>query len=493
MRYHLFVTRCHQERDKLQLFLSSLAKTAHGRISNSSAKNTILTALVATTASAIMLCLEQGKRNVVTTESDTTNDNQHSNPSTYSTNTRKNSNKLLFLGTGSSTGCPRPLCTMLFPPQSKIVDGLEVRRRQDPVDNHLVALQKQYESSCSVSRLAVQGNPVQNKNYRNNPSILISHTTTGNNTARQNIIIDVGKTFREGAIRWISHTNNNAAGHNSTIHSIDAILLTHEHMDSVGGLDDVRGFQTREKDGTLTPISVYLTNQTLQAIRRQFHYLVPNVDKENERNKGKGTNVQRAKNEPVVVKRLVAALDYQIIEQFKPFVAGGMKFTPIPVMHGEDMICMGFAFSIPISSTYGAPAYQGRTPTNRPSSSSIQASNSPNTKLNGSEVIHILYLSDISRLPPETEQYILTQLPPTNILIIDSLLVDKHNATHVCMREAIDIAQRLQTKKVYLVGMNCDDFLPHDEMNEQLLKNKRDGYNYGLDIELAYDGLLLEF
>lgn len=454
---------------------------------------------MAATASSVALLLllaRGGSRTSAdngTNESNSKKINDHVDPPLLSTNktTVRYSNKLLFLGTGSSTGCPRPLCAMLFPrngttePVHRHEDPQ--LQRHDPDDHSLTSLQKYYEPFCSVSRLAVQGDPVQNKNYRNNPSILISHKTS-THTVRQNIIIDVGKTFREGAIRWITHTNDNASDFDGTIRSIDAIILTHEHMDSIGGLDDVRGFQIRQNDGTLKPLSVYLTQQTLKALRRQFHYLVPDVaglkerKEGNSQNKGKSSTVQPVNETSTVVKRMVAVLNYELIEQFKPFVAGGMTFTPVPVMHGEDMICMGFAFSIPYTKSSKIP-----------SSTTVPPSHHQTTNPNEAAAIHILYLSDISRLPQETEQFILSQLPPTDILIIDSLHVEALNATHVCMREAITLAKRLQPNKVYLVGMNCDDFLPHEEMNKLLMKKKRDEEIYGLDIELAYDGLVLEF
>lgn len=397
--------------------------------------------LAAATAS-IILCYQQNEQTNVKNE-------YNSSPKT-SIKSNGESNKLLFLGTGSSTGCPRPLCAMLFPPHGN--------RNKDPS-----ALQKQYESFCEVSRLAVQGNPAHNKNYRNNPSILISHIQKD---TRHNIIIDVGKTFREGAIRWMPEND---------ISSLDAILLTHEHMDAAGGLDDVRGFQIREKGiGALKPISVFLTSQTLRAIRKQFHYLVPPQQQA----------MQAVPTEKTpAVKRLVAALDFQIIEPFQPFIAGGMTFIPLPVMHGEDMVCMGFAFSIPIL----------LSSSNVEDATTLNSTTTRDTSLPKKEAVHVLYLSDISRMLPETEHYILTQLPPTDILVIDSLHRNSPNSTHMCMREALGFAEGLKpNQKTYLVGMNCDDFLPNDEMNELLqstIKNK----DKILDVELAHDGLVLEF
>ena len=46
--------------------------------------------------------------------------------------------------------------------------------------------------------------------------------------------IDVGKTFRENAIRWYPK-------HGVT--KLDAVLLTHGHADAILGLDDLRGLQ----------------------------------------------------------------------------------------------------------------------------------------------------------------------------------------------------------------------------------------------------------
>jgi hypothetical protein len=109
--------------------------------------------------------------------------------------------KLVFLGTGSSTGCPKPLCALLFQEHAK----------SSPE-------QQEFADICEVSNLAIKGDPKQNKDYRNNPSLLINHYEKGES---KNIVIDVGKTFREGALRWMPVHD---------IDSLDAIVLTHHHM-----------------------------------------------------------------------------------------------------------------------------------------------------------------------------------------------------------------------------------------------------------------------
>jgi phosphoribosyl 1,2-cyclic phosphate phosphodiesterase len=88
-------------------------------------------------------------------------------------------------------------------------------------------------------------------------------------------------------------------------------------------------------------------------------------------------------------------------------------------------------------------------------------------------------------MPADTEKFILDKLPPTDILVIDALTLDAMNPTHYNLKQALELVRRLQPKRTFVVGMSCDLFLPHDEMNKELEK-------LDIQIELAYDGLLLE-
>jgi len=88
-------------------------------------------------------------------------------------------------------------------------------------------------------------------------------------------------------------------------------------------------------------------------------------------------------------------------------------------------------------------------------------------------------------MPEETESYILEQLPATDILVVDALTLDRKAPTHFNLGQALDIVRRLNPKRSYLVGVSCDSFLPHDEMNKELRK-------LDVDIQLAHDGLFVE-
>ena len=359
--------------------------------------------------------------------------------------------KMLFLGTGSSTGCPKPLCSLIFPEdvahdENGAGDGVG-----QVADSELRALRDRMSISCRTSRLASKGDPRDNRNYRNNPSLLISHRNNDDSDddnlkasradsldPLKTVVIDVGKTFREGAIRWMP-TNG--------VQSVDAIVLTHEHADAVLGLDDLRGFQrgpmvwNGDGPSPRVPIPVFLSDICFDRIKVMFDYLVP-------KDPNNATGLAEGGKKVV---RAVASLSYHVIEPFKPFVAAGLRMIPLPVMHGEDLICLGFAFTV-----------------------------------NGQDnsAVNVVYLSDISRMPAETEDYILRSLPPTDVLVIDSLLVHGTHPVHFSLDQALHLARKLKPHQTYIIGMNCDDFLPHSEMNKQLSQLE-------LNVQLAHDGLVI--
>jgi phosphoribosyl 1,2-cyclic phosphodiesterase len=87
-------------------------------------------------------------------------------------------------------------------------------------------------------------------------------------------------------------------------------------------------------------------------------------------------------------------------------------------------------------------------------------------------------------MTPETENFILNELPPTDILVIDALSLDSFNPTHNNLKQSLKIVRRLKPKQTFIVGMSCDSFLPHEEMNEELAK-------LDIRIQLAHDGLVI--
>ncbi|KAJ8433974.1 hypothetical protein Cgig2_024679 [Carnegiea gigantea] len=269
------------------------------------------------------------------------------------------------------------------------------------------------------------------------------------------------------------------------------IILTHEHADAVLGLDDIRAVQPFSPTNDISPTPIYLTQDSMNSssgcagphislspdsIAVKFPYLVQKKLKE-------GQEIRR-----------VAQLDWKIIEgnHEKPFVASGLQFVPLPVMHGEDYVALGFCFG---------------------------------------EKCKVAYISDISRFLPATESVISKagggQL---DLLILDTLYKAKirarappplnvidngsHN-THFCFPQVnymiplvfcissgfpcifafsfdsncrfpktLDAVKRICPKRALLVGMTHE--FDHLRDNTFLAEWSR---REGIPVQLAHDGL----
>jgi phosphoribosyl 1,2-cyclic phosphate phosphodiesterase len=74
--------------------------------------------------------------------------------------------------------------------------------------------------------------------------------------AGKNFVIDAGPDFRAQMLR-------------EQVNSLRAILLTHEHVDHIFGLDDIRSYNWLQKHAT----DIYAEERVQQAIKTIFHYV----------------------------------------------------------------------------------------------------------------------------------------------------------------------------------------------------------------------------
>ncbi|XP_022146510.1 putative hydrolase C777.06c [Momordica charantia] len=297
---------------------------------------------------------------------------------------------LVFLGTGCSNSVPNLTCLI-----------------------------QPHDPPCRICSQALTVPPELNPNYRCNTSLLIDYCRS--NGEHKYILIDVGKTFREQVLRWFTR-------HEVT--RVDSIILTHEHADAVLGLDDIRDVQPFSSTNEINPTPVYLTQDTMKSVAMRFPNLV---------NKGlrEGQEVRR-----------VAQLDWKIIEDSyeKPFIASGLQFIPLPVMHGEDYVCVGFLFG---------------------------------------EKCKVAYVSDVSRFPPSTEQVISKSgAGQLDLLILDALRRTGSHNVHFCLPQTLEAVKRICPKQAMLIGMGHEfnHHLDNELLNEW---SKREG----IPVQLAHDGL----
>lgn len=164
--------------------------------------------------------------------------------------------KLTFLGTGTSQGVPVIGCKC------------EVCTSKDSRDNRL-------RTSAMVE--------VENKRF----------------------IIDAGPDFRYQMLR-------------AEVSKIDAILLTHEHKDHTGGIDDVRAFNFVDYP-VIHTIHIYGNSTTIEAIHRDFHYAF-------------ATDKYRG----------VPEIKTHTILEDRNFNIGGVEITPIVGHHSERFRSVGY-------------------------------------------------------------------------------------------------------------------------------------------------------
>ncbi len=114
--------------------------------------------------------------------------------------------KITFLGTGTSQGVPIIAC------------------------------------ECSTC----QSSDERDKRLRSSLLVEIDDTT---------LVIDTGPDFRQQMLR-------------ENVTKLDAILITHDHKDHIGGLDDIRAFNYKQK----RPMDVYARQEVQNAVKREFGY-----------------------------------------------------------------------------------------------------------------------------------------------------------------------------------------------------------------------------
>lgn len=229
------------------------------------------------------------------------------------------------------------------------------------------------------------------------------------------VLLDSGPDLRQQSLRY-------------GLKRCDAILFTHNHVDHVFGLDEVRRFNVVQNG----PIEVYAEAHTMDHLRTVYRHIFD-----------KHKNVNDS---------FVATLIPHVIGAEKHLNLFGMLVTPIRLLHGKLPI-LGYRIE-PSDELKLAMLERGT---------------------GGASPFPLAYCTDVSGIPPESW----SRLKGLRTLVLDALRHRKH-PTHFTLEESVRVADQVGAGRTYFVHMAHD--LGHEETNAGLPEG----------MSLAWDGLVLE-
>ena len=199
---------------------------------------------------------------------------------------------------------------------------------------------------------------------------------------------------------------------------LDAIFFTHNHMDHILGVDEVRRFNAVMQ----APIDVYADSHTMVSLRRVYKHIF-----EPEHNI----------NDSFVATLVPWEIVPDAIARATPINIHGMLFTPIPLMHGALSI---LGYRVEPSKELAA----AKTPAQRAASP-----------------FPLAYCTDVSMIPAEAWP----RLTGLTTLVLGALR-EKPHPTHFTLTQAVNAAEKIKAKQTYFVHMAHE--LPHGATQEHL-------------------------
>jgi phosphoribosyl 1,2-cyclic phosphate phosphodiesterase len=279
--------------------------------------------------------------------------------------------KLTFLGTGTSQGVPMIGC------------GCDVCRSMDPRDKRLRA------------------------------SVLVEYEGL-------RILVDAGPDFRQQMLRaGVSH--------------LDAILLTHNHKDHTGGLDDIRAFNYLEKRAT----EIYCEKYVEDALRMEYSYAFA----EKKYPGAPEWHVHNIDENPFMIH---AGGPYEVLvwEHGKGYIRS-VAGSDDPVKSVEIIPIRGMHYKLPVL---------------------------------GFRFGNIAYCTDMNYIPEEEFE----KLQGLDHFIINCVKYGKH-VSHYSIEEAVEIAKKVGARQTWLTHLS-HQLPPHATLAASLPPH----------IQPAHDGLVLD-
>lgn len=255
------------------------------------------------------------------------------------------------------------------------------------------------------------------------------------------ILVDCGPDFRSQMLRA-------GIGH------LDGILLTHNHKDHTGGIDDVRSLNYIDKRAA----EIYCENRVLESLQREYPYAF-------------------------------ASPRYPGAPEWHLHIIENKPFTVHPNKEDRELVWVhnvGYGYKMPDGSVKACPEDNIEPAVNNGKGVQVTPIRGIHGQMPilGFRIGGIAYLTDFSSIPEEE----FAKLEGLEHFTLNTVSYAPHHS-HFSLDEALQIADRIQAKHTWLTHLS-HTFPVHGQFCEEL---RRLCAERGVrsDVQPAYDGLVI--
>jgi len=255
------------------------------------------------------------------------------------------------------------------------------------------------------------------------------------------ILVDCGPDFRSQMLRA-------GIGH------LDGILLTHNHKDHTGGIDDVRSLNYIDKRAA----EIYCENRVLESLQREYPYAF-------------------------------ASPRYPGAPEWHLHIIENKSFTVHPNKEDRELVWVhnvGYGYKMPDGSVKACPEDNIEPALNDGKGVQVTPIRGIHGQMPilGFRIGGIAYLTDFSSIPEEE----FAKLEGLEHVTLNTVSYAPHHS-HFSLDEALQIADRIQAKHTWLTHLS-HTFPVHGQFCEDL---RRLCAERGIrsDVQPAYDGLVI--